>query len=1440
MLNKIIAFSIKQKVIVGFLTLCLIIFGGYYVTKLPIDAVPDITNNQVQIITVSPSLGAPDVERLITFQIEMACNNIPGLVEMRSFSRFGLSLITLVFEDSKDIYLARQQVAERLQTAKESIPAGVGIPELAPVTTGLGEIYQYYLRPLPGFEEKYTEIELRTIQDWIVRRQLLGVEGVADVSSFGGKLKQYEVAVDVSKLQSYGLGIADVFEAIEKNNENAGGAYIEKENNALFIRTDGLAKNIDDIENITIKQLQNSLPVLIKDVAKVQFGNAVRYGAMVYNGKYEVAGAVVMMLKGSNSNHVVKRVKERIEQIKKTLPKGVVLEPFLDRSKMVDNAINTVKTNLIEGALIVIFVLVLFLGNLRAGLLVASVIPLSMMFAVILMHIFDVSGNLMSLGALDFGLIVDGAVIIVETILHSLFTSKMFHTGFSQEQMNNLVERETGKMLNSTVFAQAIILIVYLPIFTLKGIEGKMFLPMAQTVSFALIGAFILSLTYVPMMASLVLKNGYKQHFSISDKLISSIERRYMPLLQIALNHKKIVLTITFLLFIISGIILSRLGGEFIPTLEEGDFAVETRILTGSNLNTSIDVAKKASKILLNEFEEVEKVVSKIGSGEIPTDPMPIEAQDLMVILKDKKHWKNANSFDELAEKMNHALSKIPGATFGFQYPVQMRFNELMTGARQDVICKIYGEDLTSLTMYANKLGAIAKKIEGAKDVWVEPIGGMPQIVITYKRNLMSAYGVNVTEINHHVQTAFAGKAAGNIFEGEKRFELVVRLQLDERQSLNDVKNLLIKTHNNQYIPLQQLADIELIEGPNQIQRDAAKRRIIVGFNVRNRDIQSVVNELQQKVSKNINLQPGYYITYGGSFKNLIEAKERLLVAVPVSLLLIFFMLYIAFRSVKQALLIYTAIPLSAMGGIFALFVRGMPFSISAGIGFIALFGVAVLNGIVLIAEFNRQLKNNNLYDSIINGTKTRLRPVIITASVASLGFLPMALSNGAGAEVQRPLATVVIGGLIIATLLTLIILPVLFSLFHQKNNSTKIASVIIIFIFSLYQNNASAQTITLQQALDSAAANNLLVKEKLLQFLAKQELAKTAWQLPKTDFDFEYGQFNSYFNDNRFSVKQQFNFPTVYTKAKKMFNAEALVSKQMMNVELAGVKKEICNIFINYKNAFQKQQLLKQADSLYTVLEKLTSLRLTTGDINKQDYSLAKTQLVSIKQQLKQTETDMVQLIYALKLLTGNTILFTPDVEQLIIDINETENPVTTNADVLLSKQLKTSAEARYKLSKQSLLPDFLIGYSSLTIFGYGNDEKFYSYDTRFNVITAGIAVPFFAGSFKNRIKSEKLNTKAAELNLQFTKNKISTQWIQNLAAYQNNKEIFENYKQAAKDADDILITSSLQLQQGEINFINYVYLVNNAISILSAKADAEKNLNQTIIELKALSNNF
>ncbi|MCC7402223.1 MAG: CusA/CzcA family heavy metal efflux RND transporter [Chitinophagaceae bacterium] len=1449
MLNKIIAFSIKNKLIIGLFIIALIGFGTYELKRLPIDAVPDITNNQVQVITIAPALGAPDVERLITFPIEQVNNNIPGLIEQRSFSRFGLSVVTIVFNDKTDIYWARQQVAERLQQVQEQIPKGFGIPVLAPVTTGLGEIYQYTVRPKEGYENKYNAMDLRTIQDWIVRRQLLGVKGVAEVSSFGGLLKQYEIAVVPEKLLAYNITIADVFNALEKNNQNTGGSYIEKGPTILFIRSEGLVGNMDDIKSIVVKNLPNGIPLLIRDVGEVRYGNAPRYGAMTYNGQQQVSGAVVMMLKGANSNEVIKNIKNRIAQIQKTLPEGVVIDPFLDRTKMVNNAIQTVSKNLMEGALIVVFVLVLFLGNLRAGMLVASVIPLSMLFAVILMNMFGVSGNLMSLGALDFGLIVDGAVIIVEAVMHRLTHSKHFKNinKLSQDEMDSEVNHSASRMMNSAVFGQIIILIVYLPIFTLQGIEGKMFKPMAQTVAFALAGAFVLSLTYIPMMSTLFLSRKISHKKTLSDKMMNFLERIYQKGLIKVLSYKKTVLASVLVLFAFAVLILTRLGGEFIPSLPEGDFAVDTRVLPGSNLNTSITAVSKASKIILEKFPEVEKIVGKTGSSEVPTDPMAVDASDMMIILKNRSKWTSAKTYPELEAKISKELDAVPGVTFGFQYPVAMRFNELISGARQDVVCKIFGENLDTLALYAEKLGHICNSVRGSSALYVEAVTGLPQIVVQFNRAAIAQFGLNISDVNRVVNAAFAGESSGMVYEGEKRFDLVVRLAGDKRKNLTDVQNLLIATPHGTQIPLSTVANVDIIEGPNQIQRENSQRRIIVGFNVRGRDIQSTVDELQHKVEQQIKLPPGYFITYGGAFENLVAAKQRLFVAVPLSLALIFLLLYFAFQSVKQGLLIYTAIPLSAIGGILALAVRGISFSVSAGVGFIALFGVAVLNGIVLIAEFNR-LKEEGVTDLkriVIQGTKIRLRPVLMTAFVASLGFFPMALSTGEGAEVQRPLATVVIGGLLIATFLTLFVLPILYVMFHKGISFNKKAAgttaVMLLSIFFAVSNSNAQTSITLQNAIDTAMKNNLSVKNERLQSEYRKKLIQSNALLPATNFIGDVGQINSIYLDKKAGISQTLSFPKVYSANKNLLTEEWKSSVLNTGVKELQLTKQVTLAYYNLIYLQQKKELLQKNDSLFAEFLDKAMLRFQKGESTILEKTTAENQRGQISVQLAQLLQDMDILQLQFQLLLNTSTRFTPAGKKAILKTfngNDT-SLLSSHPEMQYLKQQQQIAAATTKAERTKLLPDIVIGYTVMSMKGMGADNKEYNSAPRFQSVQVGLGIPIFSGGQKAKINAARINEIITANDYEINLKSFETQFHSLLAQYRKYEDAVQYFERTAlKNSEIISATANQQFRDGEINYLEWVLLINQAISIQNDYIDVLKNRNNTVAELNFFLN--
>ena len=1062
MFQKLITYSIRHKLVIGVLSIALAIWGVWSLVHLPFDSTPDITDNQVQVITQAPSLGAQEVEQYVTTPVEMALANIPRIQERRSISRSGLSVITLVFDDAADIYWARSQVSQVVEQMEKELPKNTET-EMGPIATGLGEIYHYTVRAKKGYEHKYSLTQLRTIQDWIVRKQLSGTPGVAEVSGWGGYVKQYEVAINTDQLNASGVSVSEVFDALQRNNANTGGSYIEQNSNQYYIRGIGVVKNLEDVANITVKTV-NGTPVKVSDVAKVQLGHATRFGAVTRNGEGEVVAGIAIMLKGENFQEVIKNVKERISQIQKSLPEGVIIEPFIDRTNLVDRVEGTIARNLIEGGLIVIFVLVIFLGNWRAGLVVASVIPLSMLFAFGMMKTFGIDGNLMSLGAIDFGMIVDSAVIIVEAVVTHINTGHFSQPevraaylaqcqkegnavpfALTQKQMDEEVHFSASRIRQSAAFGEIIIMIVYIPLMTLVGIEGKMFRPMALTVFFAILGAFILSLTYVPMASSLLLSRKVHDRKTFSDKMIEKLQGWYRPVLDWVLARNKDVITGAVALFCVSVVGFKYLGGEFIPSLEEGDFAVEMSMSQGTSLSQMVESCTKAEQLLKKEYPEIKQVVSRIGSAEIPTDPMPVERADIMIALKPKAEWTSAKTTPELMEKMEETLSAIPGLEAEISQPIQMRNNELLTGIKQDVAIKIFGDDLDVLTQEAGKVKKMIERVPGVSGIFVEEVAGLPQVQVKYNHEKMAAYGVSVDDISGILETSFAGAVAGSVYEGDRKFDIVLRMDPSQR-NIEQLEQLSIPLKDGTNIPLSQVADIDNSPAPAQVSHENGARRIYVGFNVKGRDVQSTVEDIQKILDEKLKLPEGYYYNYGGEFENLQSASRRLMVVIPIALVIILLLLYATVKNVRESLFVFSAIPLAAIGGVWALWLRGMPFSISAGVGFIALFGVAVLNGIVLIGQMNQMQKEQlqlplvagtsageMIHRRIVDSCMLRLRPVLMTALVASMGFLPMALSQGDGAEVQRPLATVVIGGLITSTLLTLLVLPAIYKTFTRR-----------------------------------------------------------------------------------------------------------------------------------------------------------------------------------------------------------------------------------------------------------------------------------------------------------------------------------------------------------------------------------------------------------------------
>ncbi len=1430
MIDRIIAFSVKHKFIIGLLVLLMALAGIYSMQNIPIDAVPDITNNQVQVVTTSPSLAAQEVERFITSPVEMAMANIPDVIEIRSISRFGLSVVTIVFKDKVPILDARQFVDEQISMAAMDIPADLGTPSMMPITTGLGEIYQYTLQVDPDYHDEYDPMELRTIQDWIVKRQLSGIPGIIEVSSFGGYLRQYEVAVNPMDLENFGLTISDVFNALEKNNQNSGGSYIQKGPRAFYIRTEGLITNIEDIESIVVAR-RGGNPVLIRNVAEVKWGYPPRYGAMTMDGKGETVGGITLMLKGGNSSEAIRNVHERVEKVQQSLPEGIHIEPYLDRSVLVGKTIRTVSTNLIEGGLIVIFVLILLLGNLTGGLIVASVIPLAMLFAFIFMRLFGVSANLMSLGAIDFGIVVDGAVIVVESVLHAVFTNYVGKK-LTKDQMDDIVIKSSSRIISSAAFGVFIILVVFIPILTLEGIEGKMFIPMAQTVSFAILGALLLSLTYVPMMISLFLKKNIKSHTSVADRIVGQLRKWYQPTLEFALKIPYWVISAAVVLFLAAILVFSRMGSEFIPTLEEGDLAMQMAIKPGSSLNESILTSTKAEKVLLENFPEVKHVVSKIGTAEVPTDPMAVEDADIMILLKDRKEWTSAKTREELVGKMKQALDVIKGATFEFTQPIQLRFNELMTGVKTDVAIKIFGEDLNMLVTQAYLAKELISDIPGTGDIRVEQTEGLPQMMIRFKRDKMALYGLDVEQLNRIIRTAYAGEVAGIVYEGDRRFDLAVRLKGDFRNNL-ELGKLFFSTENGRIIPLTEVAEMEISEGPMQITREDARRRISIGINVRNRDIDSYISAVEQRLNEALNLPEGYYISYGGQFENLEAARNRLALAVPMALLLIFVLLYLTFGSFKYALLIYITVPTAAIGGVAALALRGMPFSISAGIGFIALFGVAVLNGIVLLSYYNQLRKAGELdiRNLVIQGGLVRMRPVILTAAVASLGFLPMALSTSAGAEVQKPLATVVIGGLISSTFLTLVFLPVIYYLVERRKRLPKMTTTMVLVVgFLLTGQNALPQVTSMQQAVDSALSNNLIIRNAELDIEAAGFERKTALELGPTELNYVYGNINSGYDDYYFEIKQ--NFGNLLQQAKRSNELEAVVG--IRRAELDQSKREVIReVKLLWQQMAFHAEIINQFESQVELFHKylpLVKLKAEEGEIGKSEYGLVELQLSDLESELIDSRIAFARARNELRNLTmikGTVSLSDTSYTMLEIPLLDSMefNSVLLN---YYSARVNFSENA-VKTAKSAYFPDLNLGYFNQQI-----DQN-----RGFQGLLAEAHFPLW---FRPRLKAVKRAKALYEQSLNeymFAQLRIKSNyevWRNTLNEY---LKLYLDYGQDWDDKiNDLTRNARYQLEEGEINYLDYMILYVSAKETMLRQLNLIHNINEAIIQLEYYQN--
>ncbi|WP_116125320.1 CusA/CzcA family heavy metal efflux RND transporter [Lewinella sp. IMCC34183] len=1346
MFDAIIRYSIRNKLLVGLCVLGLIVWGIYSLRQIPIDAVPDITNNQVQVITTSPTLATQEVEQFITTPVELALQNLQDLVEIRSISRFGLSVVTVVFEEDTDIYLARQLVSEHLREAEANIPPGLGTPEMAPISTGLGEIYQYVLQVEEGYEDEYSDTELRTLQDWIVSRQLSGIEGVVEVNTLGGLLKQYEVAVDPVQLKAMNVTIPEVFAALENSNENTGGAYIEKNPRTYYIRTNGIAGTLEDVRSIVVA-VRGSRPILVRDVATVGFGAAPRYGALVRNG-HEAVGGRVMMLRGANSAAVTERVRERVAQVQKSLPEGVTVEPYLVRDKLVSTAVRTVATNLIEGGLIVIFILVLLLGNWRAGLIVASVIPLAMLFAISMMNVLGISANLMSLGAIDFGLIVDGAVIIVEAIVHRLGVRRAGQT-LTTAEMDAEVETASIQIRSSAAFGEIIILLVYLPILALVGIEGKMFRPMAQTVMLAITGALILSLTYVPAVSALFLSKRVVSKRTVADRIIGFFQRGYAPLLRTALRFKAVFVVATAALFLLSWWQFTRLGGEFIPTLEEGDLAMQQIMPPGTSLAESVDMTEKVQRRILEKIPEVMDVVTSIGSAEIPTDPMPVETGDYTFVMQPRDEWETASDRQGMFEAIEEALRIFPGLGLEFSQPIQLRFNELMTGTKADIAVKLYGPDLDLAYRKARDAQALISALPGASTVTVEQTTGMPQIVVDFDYGKLAQYGLQVRDVNRVVGAAFAGASAGTIYENERRFDLTVRLGTDERTGIDDVANLYIPLPGGGQVPLREVASVQLKDAPMQISRENTNRRTVIGVNVGDTDVETLVEDIQRTLDANLDLPAGYYLTYGGQFENLQAASARLAVAVPVALALIFILLYFTFGSFPQALLIFVAIPLSAIGGVWALVLRDMPFSISAGIGFIALFGVAVLNGIVLVGYFN-QLKAEGWDDvraRIVEGTRVRLRPVIMTAAVASLGLLPMALSNSGGAEVQRPLATVVIGGLITATFLTLVILPIGYSWLEgwQRRRGTARGLVVLLpLLFCAAGATAQVQRLSLEEAVQAGSAANPGLRAADRLTASGRTLQDLPYAPGTTDLSYNGDGLFRANNQrvNQLSLVQRFDHPEALRAANAVQDAVVAGSLAERELTAAELRLSLRTLYarLQYREALHRHYL-RLLDT-YQEYYRIAASRAEAGAGSRLEPLRIAAEREVVRQQDDANQILRDGLQEQLGLLTGSVILpadtLIPVTAFPLPDTDAERNPA-----VALARQRVAESQAAVDVTAAQTLPAFRLGYSAQRF-----DQGGY-----LSGLEAGMSLQLFTGPNRRRVEARRIEVEAAEARLENTR---------------------------------------------------------------------------------------
>lgn len=1439
MFKAIVRFSIKKKLFVGLTTLFLFIGGIYAMLTLPIDAVPDITNNQVQIVTVSPTLAPQEVEQLITMPIEIAMSNIMNVEDIRSVSRFGLSVVTVVFKESVPTLDARQLINEQIQSVSGEIPPELGTPAMMPITTGLGEIYQYILKVAPGYEDKYDAMELRTIQDWMIKRQLSGIPGIVEINSFGGYMKQYEVAVDPDALFSLNITIGEVFEALSKNNQNTGGSYIEKNKNAYYIRSEGTISKIKDIEQIVVVN-RNGIPVHISDVAQVRFGAPKRFGAMTKDGDGECVGGIAMMLKGANANVVTQELEKRVEKTQKLLPEGVSIEPYLNRSELVNRNISTVVYNLIEGAIIVFLVLIVFLGNVRAGLIVASVIPLAMLFAFIMMRLFGVTANLMSLGAIDFGIVVDGSIVIVEGILAHIYGKKFRGRTLTPQEMNAEVECGASSVARSATFAVLIILIVFFPILTLTGIEGKYFTPMAKTLVFCIIGALILSLTYVPMMASLFLKHTIEVKPTLADRFFEKLNQVYQRALRFCLHFKWQTVTVSFAALIASLFLFTRLGAEFIPTLDEGDFAMQMTLPAGSSLSESIEVSNLAEKTLMDKFPEIKHVVAKIGTAEVPTDPMAVEDADVMIIMKPFKEWVSATSRAEMVDKMKEALEPLAErAEFNFSQPIQLRFNELMTGAKADIAIKLYGEDTHELYAKAKEAAKFVEKVPGAADVIVEQTMGLPQLVVKYNRDKIARYGINIEELNTIIRTAYAGEASGVVFENERRFELVVRLDQEKVADLN-LDKFFVRTSEGVQIPVSEVASINLVSGPLQINRDATKRRIVIGVNVRDADIQQVVTNIQKALDDNLQLKPGYYFEYGGQFENLQNAINTLLVVIPVALMLILLILFFAFKNITYTLMVFSTVPLSLIGGILALWLRGLPFSISAGVGFIALFGVAVLNGILMVSHFNdlRKLNKHALTTNriIARGTPHLLRPVFLTGLVASLGFVPMAIATSAGSEVQRPLATVVIGGLIISTVLTLIIIPVFYRIVNSfatwKRPGIKfhlpffcLLLPLLLLIPSFVTAQQQSQTVSLEQAIEIAKQNHPRLKIATTAIQQAKTSRGEIVEATPTSFNYSWGQLNGENKqDKELAFEQSLGSLLTPFYKNTLVNRQVKTTTYYRQMVEKEVVAEVKRAWAYYQYATNLSSMYRDQEKMAEELQRIGELRYQQGEITSLEKSMMTTLAADLhnrwfqaKEEEKMAQTRFQWSCYA---------------DHPIVPADSTSSPLfytgistgsLSEAHTSYFQSQADEAKAMLNVERSRFFPEISLGYTRQDILPMKD----------LNAWMVGVSFPIYFLPQKSKIKQAKLAATSAQIQADANIRELNNKVTELEASIRRYNESLTFYTSSAlKEANELTKAANLLLQHSETSVAEYIQSITTARDIQRGYIETVYQYNIAVLE--------